>query len=96
MTRSGPSREVENVCASWRTFSTSDANGACVRQHRLARGGQENPARGASHELHANGFFEIGDGAADGDFRDAVGARGGGEAVELDDTREYGELGCGP
>ena len=29
-------------------------------------------------------------------FGHAVGARGGGEAVELDHAREYGELGCGP
>ena len=73
-----------------------DADGAGVRQHRLTRRGQEDPARGAPHELHADGFFEIGDGAADGDFGYAVGARGGGEAVELDDSRENRELGGGP
>ena len=73
-----------------------DADGARVRQHGLTRRGQENPAGGALHELHADGFFEVRDGAADRDFGDAVGARGGGEAIELDDTRENGELGGGP
>ena len=29
-------------------------------------------------------------------FGHPVGARGGGKAVELDHSREYGELSCGP
>ena len=73
-----------------------DADGARVRQHGLAGGGEKNPSGRALHELHAHGFFEVGDGAADRDLRDAVGARGGGEAVELDHSREHGELSGGP
>jgi hypothetical protein len=73
-----------------------DANGAGMRQHRLAGGGQENSPRGTTHELHADGFFEIGNGAADGDLGDAISARGGGEPVELDHSCENRELGGRP
>src|SRR6185312_11917724 len=57
------------------------ADGACVWQHRLTRRGQENPARRATHELHADGLFQVCDGATDRDFRHLVGAGGGGESV---------------
>ena len=73
-----------------------DADGARVRQHGFTGGGEKNSSGGALHELHADGFFEVGDGATDRDFRNAIGARGGGEAVELDHSREYGELSGGP
>ena len=73
-----------------------DADGTRVRQHGLAGGGEKNPSGRALHELHADGFFEIRDGATDRNFRDLVGARGGGEAVELDHSREHGELSWGP
>ena len=73
-----------------------DADGARVRQHGFAGGGEEDPSRGALHELHAHGFFEVGDGAADRDLGHPVGTRGGGEAIELDDAREDGELSGGP
>ena len=73
-----------------------DANGTCVRQHRLARRREEDPSCRASHELNADGFFQVGDGATDGDLGNAIGARGGREAVELDDAGEYGELGGRP
>ena len=45
---------------------------------------------------HADGFFEVGDGATDGDLGHTVSAGGGGKAIELDDSRENGELGGGP
>jgi hypothetical protein len=57
-----------------------DANGTRVRQHGLASGSEKNPSGSAPHELHADGFFEIRDGATDRNFRDLVGARCGGES----------------
>ena len=73
-----------------------DADGARMRQHRLTGSGEENPPGRALHELQPDGFFEVGDGAADRDLGHAVGAGGGGKAIELDHSRENGELSGGP
>ena len=44
----------------------------------------------------AHGFFEVGDGAADGNLGHAVGAGGGGKAIEFDHARKDRELSCRP
>ena len=73
-----------------------DADGARVRQHRFAGGGEENSPGRTPHELQPDGFFEVSDGAADRDLGHTVGAGSGGKAIELDHSRENGELSCGP
>ena len=69
---------------------------ARVRQHRFTRGGEKNPASGTLHELHAHGFFEVGDRAADRDLGNAISTGGRGESIELDDSREDSELSSSP
>ena len=95
MTRSGPSRGREGL-RELAYLLDLDADGARVRQHGLAGGGEENSPGRTLHELHADGFFEVSDGATDRDLGHTVGARSGGKAIELDDSRENGELSGGP
>jgi hypothetical protein len=67
-----------------------------LREHCIASGGQENSPGRTPHELQPDGFLEVSDGAADRNLGHTVGPGSGRKAIEFDNSRENGELRCGP